>query len=116
MLTCEASLPDVLPPKETFEELERQYSQGNHDIIATNPQRYLGLLQTCVKHLTLFDMPEADKEVSAFIERYERKHGNSEAGKHFLKSYRTEIKHALADRKNGVVPWKQDRKDRGREF
>jgi hypothetical protein len=55
-------------------------------------------------------MPEADREVAAFVSRFETKYGNSDAGKHFVNYYRVEIKQAKEARATGAVLWKEGRK------
>ena len=104
----EARLPEVFPRLEEFARLEKKQQDGDLKGIESNPLRHLDVLTHCLTYLTQFEMTEADHEVSGFLSRFETKYGDSEAGKHFLSYYRSEIENAMVDRKSGAVLWKQD--------
>lgn len=110
LLASEAGLPDVLNFSEV-ERVEKQAIQRNFDGLESNPLRFLRVLNSCTRKLTEFDMPEADREIDSFLERFEKKHGNSEVGKILLDSYKLEIKQAKEARQAGTVSWKIGRKN-----
>ena len=116
MKACEATSPSILPQMGELAKLEEQRREGTVKGMGSNSLRYLSVLQFCVKILTEFDFPEADREVEAFMKRFELKYGTTETGKHFLDIYRMEIAHSVADRESGAVLWKSGRESPSHEF
>jgi len=109
MRASEAGLPRTLPLKDEFAKLEKRSQEGTSEGIESNPLRFIDILRACVTKLTEFDMPEADREVEAFMKRFEVKYGTMEMGKFFLSYYRTEIGQSLEVRKGGGASWKRER-------
>lgn len=106
MLASEAGLPEVLPSFKKIGEIEKQDRDGTLKNMESNPLRFLGVLNRTVLYFTQFDMPEADREVEQFINRFEKKYGNSEAGKIFTQDYRIKIEQVKKTRATGAVLWK----------
>lgn len=110
MRASEEGLPDVLPSLEELRKLAEQAEKGMLKTIASNPVRFMDVLRPCVIYLTQFDMPEADREVTDFTQRFKSKYGDTPLGKHYLDAYLMEIEKAKGARKAGAVSWKYDRK------
>jgi hypothetical protein len=109
MHASEAGLPEVLPSLEELGKMEKQARGGTLKGVESNPLRFIDVLTPCVKYLTEFDMPEADRAVAEFVHRFEIKYGKTDAGKHCLSAYQREISDAREIRSTGVSRWKLGR-------
>lgn len=105
LYSVENKLPESLPTAENIKQYELESNRQNVNIVRYNTVSQLGITTICISALSSLDMPEAKSEIDAYLQRFEKKYGNSSGGKKMLELYRLDRSMGEHSVSIGAAPW-----------
>lgn len=101
----EKKLPDSLPSAEEMDMEEKKNNENQTTDIYYSTTIRLSLINSSISALSYLDMPEAKSAMESFLQRFEKKYGDSSGGRKMLKKYRLERSQHEEDTRRGLAPW-----------